>query len=288
MSRNVKLLDALAFGGYRYGKCPSVTNVVDILVDKIAPPAGKRSKYRKTMCLVLVNLYHAYVIDDRLPVAISLGRGEFFKGRTMAKLYLNYDIFTETIDFLRDNQYIYQYPGFFDEDKEKKFRTRIKSTPKLNKLLKRYFQEGRFYYIKPAIELRDKNKNSVLIKPNQMHSLMRPVNRLNKFINRHSITLDMPLDKLKEYHIIPDMYCGYQRVFNNESFCQGGRFYGHWSQQIPKECRSHIKIDDQNTVEVDFSAYHLHMIYFMEPGYQLPSGLSERYSGDFLTYLLIS
>ena len=54
------------------------------------------------------------------------------------------------------------------------------------------------------------------------------------------------------------------RVFNRESFDFGGRAFGALHQRIPKHLREHIRIDGQPTVEIDYSAYHIRMLYHME------------------------
>src|SRR5262249_25979833 len=50
------------------------------------------------------------------------------------------------------------------------------------------------------------------------------------------------------------------RVFN-ESFQLGGRFYGMWPQNIPKELRRKITIDGSPTSEPDFPEHHLRLLY---------------------------
>jgi hypothetical protein len=54
------------------------------------------------------------------------------------------------------------------------------------------------------------------------------------------------------------------RVYNRKSFALGGRAYGALHQRIPKHLRSFIQIDGQPTVELDFSAYHILMLYHTE------------------------
>lgn len=60
------------------------------------------------------------------------------------------------------------------------------------------------------------------------------------------------------------------RVFN-ESFCLGGRFYGHWLQSIPKELRKYATINGNRTAALDFSSIHLHICY-ARLGITPPSG----------------
>ena len=54
------------------------------------------------------------------------------------------------------------------------------------------------------------------------------------------------------------------RVFNRGSFKKNGRAYGAQHQSLPKELRRHILINGQKTLEPDFSAYHMLMLYHME------------------------
>jgi|CXWL01.1.fsa_nt_gi hypothetical protein len=57
------------------------------------------------------------------------------------------------------------------------------------------------------------------------------------------------------------------RVFNNgsdsdfESFDQGGRLYGGFWINTPKHLRPKITINGQPTVELDYPAYHINMLY---------------------------
>ena len=53
------------------------------------------------------------------------------------------------------------------------------------------------------------------------------------------------------------------RVFNGteaDNWTKGGRFYGGWWLQIPKEMRRDIYINDQPTVEIDYKALHPNLL----------------------------
>ena len=52
-----------------------------------------------------------------------------------------------------------------------------------------------------------------------------------------------------------------KRVFNNGKFNKGGRFYGGFWQQIPSRDREHIRINGQRTVEIDYKALHVVLLY---------------------------
>lgn len=61
------------------------------------------------------------------------------------------------------------------------------------------------------------------------------------------------------------------RVFSRGSFTKGGRHYGPWWQQIPKEFRKYILIDGQPTCEIDFSGLHPRIMY-ASSGLAIPDG----------------
>ena len=78
-----------------------------------------------------------------------------------------------------------------------------------------------------------------------MQSLMRPRK------NRHNAN-DRQLNLTKT-----QLY----RVFNDPEFKTGGRFYGGWWQNIPKQFRHLITIDGKRTIEADFSSFHPSILY---------------------------
>lgn len=51
------------------------------------------------------------------------------------------------------------------------------------------------------------------------------------------------------------------RVFNRNSFNLGGRFYGALYQTMPKEFRKDIHIGGEPTVELDYAAHHIRLLY---------------------------
>ena len=52
-----------------------------------------------------------------------------------------------------------------------------------------------------------------------------------------------------------------KRVFNDGSWKLGGRFYGGWWQQIPKELRTEIIINGKPTIEIDYKSMHVSLLF---------------------------
>jgi hypothetical protein len=54
------------------------------------------------------------------------------------------------------------------------------------------------------------------------------------------------------------------RVYSRSSFSCNGRAYGPLHQNLPKHMRPFIRINERPTIELDFSAYHIIMLYHHE------------------------
>ena len=103
------------------------------------------------------------------------------------------------------------------------------------------------------------------------------LSRINAVLARHTYALDMPKEQSKEltdgllenYREEPDHDHPYidftavrlYRIFSENSFSRGGRFYRAWWQNIPKDFRPMIMIDGKPTVELDYAAFHPTMLY---------------------------
>ncbi|MDL2124270.1 MAG: hypothetical protein LWX51_14620 [Deltaproteobacteria bacterium] len=74
-----------------------------------------------------------------------------------------------------------------------------------------------------------------------------------------------PLEKIGIEHlqfILNQEYL--YRVFNRNSFQHGGRAYGAIHQNLPKNMRPFIHINGEKTIEIDYSAFHILMLYNQE------------------------
>jgi len=82
----------------------------------------------------------------------------------------------------------------------------------------------------------------------QARRLGAPAVAYNEIWLNHMPTLD-------DRYIVP--WC--RRIFN-DSLDYGGRFYGSF-QQLPKTERARLNIDGEPTLEPDYSAYHINILY---------------------------
>lgn len=70
-------------------------------------------------------------------------------------------------------------------------------------------------------------------------------------------------DKFEERQIRLDHKTLY-RVFNDTGLTTGGRFYGGWWQNIPKEYRHYLAVNGKKMVELDYSNQHPTILYALE------------------------
>jgi hypothetical protein len=118
------------------------------------------------------------------------------------------------------------------------------------------------------------------IKPRQMR---RNLNAINDLLSQQAICLNLTNDQLKDMcHEMADRnykidrydlqetrkprtlnfsHVHLRRIFARGQMNLGGRFYGGWWQNIPKDYRRYITINGCQTIEVDFSTLHPTLLF---------------------------
>jgi hypothetical protein len=96
--------------------------------------------------------------------------------------------------------------------------------------------------------------------------------RINKALSLHWYDLEIPDDELTDLQrrladdpvderTIRMDQRSLHRVFNDPELQTGGRFYGGWWQNIPKEYRHHLAVNGKKMVELDYSNQHPSILY---------------------------
>ena len=87
----------------------------------------------------------------------------------------------------------------------------------------------------------------------------RALAEAGKFVKRYNGAIERcPITYAGKYPLA----CFIHRVMNG-AMDQGGRLYGGQHETMPKECRRHIQIDGEETVELDYSALHPNMLLWL-------------------------
>ena len=111
------------------------------------------------------------------------------------------------------------------------------------------------------IVLRDEDKRDIdYPETKETRKLREQVEASNKALDASEIVIDPAYaPPASDTHDVEQKH--YHRVFNHSSFELGGRYTGSWWQVAPKVTRSHLLIDGMPTVECDYAAQHVHILY---------------------------
>lgn len=140
----------------------------------------------------------------------------------------------------------------------------IRTIPKRNKNSKVKRKRPKPKTIKFDVAI-DNNKEEVIRMQNNLH-------KINSYLVKQCITLDLDDEQLKETlaqidrkgdgdKLVDLRRIQLTRIFSRGSMNKGGRFYRGWWQEIPSRHRPHIRINGKKTVEIDFTAMHLRILY---------------------------
>jgi hypothetical protein len=262
---------------------------------KTSGGVGKRPKssLKKQFKVLLLHLYIEWKQDPELLISVSRSKSAYKAGSRYNALHISYKI-VEVIDYLEAVGLIQQQLG--NELSQRV--TRIWPTTKLISLFEtaRFsFFDIVSHQDKEVIVLnvttteeivddqetqRRPKKKSKPVEYNdedyepirQMRSDLRSYNKLlhNTFVDIGS--LEVPnvnyeyWDRRKQKNVVKKIPIGHQnkfvrRVFYRGDWNLGGRFHGGFWQQINEDWRSQILINDQPTVEQDFSGLHINLAY---------------------------
>lgn len=238
---------------------------------------------------LILDLYVTWKSNKRMQLGIPLNKSDLSASSNRHKIVkfyqsvsLSYRGVKSAYEGLEACGYLKaETKGYFAKEKSKGKRTRIRATQKLISILEEQahinlwavqYLEGR-----NNIVLKDDNKNIITYEHNNDTTQMsNNLQRINRLLSNTLIDLDL---KDTEFGILNDrVYSNHlkdnekppsidfsartlKRVFNKNSWYEGGRFYGAWWQGVPSEYRKYIHIDGKETVELDYSGMHPAMLY---------------------------
>ena len=252
--------------------------------------SGVRYKRQKLCKLMLDALYQAHC--SQLPntgVALSLSPRYYTNNDTNNTLSYSYREVRLVFNSLQSLGWIKAEKGYLPLG-GKGVPTAMRADGELANILKSNFEPWLLVYpIGDPLILKSKNAikaNRVKLPiPNGSKArLMRTnLNAINNLLSEQAICLNLTNDQLKamcqkmadrNYKIdrydpqatrkprtLNFSHVHLRRIFARGQMNLGGRFYGGWWQNIPKDYRRYITINGCQTVEVDFSTLHPTLLF---------------------------
>ena len=260
----------------------------DLYIDKLSKQLCKKSPQlselknstiHKHLKVVILNLWCVWLKDKKKYLVISRRKNSYAKSTLPARynqIGISFKI-NIVIDALISNNSIEFHNGI--NYAEYKRRSRIRAKLKLinqivknNKISQSLIQMARNA---PCIILRDKDidddkKVNVEYRDTKRTNEMRDgLIEYNNLIRRTHVDIPtFPTSGVKKsngdvikINFESDVSKFTHRVFSNNSWKDGGRFYGSWWLQLPSEWRKHIRINNKPTTEIDFSCLHIIFLY---------------------------
>jgi hypothetical protein len=293
----VLLKSAAALYSRRWSEHPGVIAAIDQLINEVLrfrKLHGRRIKslkqYKKHLKVMVIDLWVARKMSLNPYRAISLRKPDYRTETFYEKMFLKYDFVVGVINDMIALGYFDKRPGF--RSSTVGYRTRLKATDHLIETIERAGMPT--IHVRSAVKslehdpesgkdlrtetiiLRDADKNAIAYKDTPAIVRMRGnLERINAYLAKSHITLRATDDEFKALEArlrgaggrgrktIDFTRESLHRVFN-EDFDHGGRFYGGWWQEIPKEFRKFIEINHKHTIELDYSGHHFRILYAKE------------------------
>ena len=279
-------LNCTLYDVHRWSDYPEVLAVRKQMLEELGYSGTPKEINQVTV--LLLNLYYTYCLDPEMWVMYSRDRNDYNEGKRYNKLFIKYDILIATIDKFLELGYIENAKGFQDRNTKKAFDSRMKATQKLIDVIENEhavtFNMIGKYTPDELIVLRNADGEDIdyvdtpeLIR---MRSELEAYNKLlgETYIDIHFDVSDIQnkidarrkkIDKKtgrpKSYRLVINLTNKrVRRIFNKSTFNLGGRYYGGWYQYIPSDLRQKIIIGKDYTVEVDYSAQHIYLLYALK------------------------
>ena len=299
ITAEIDQLPSRQFRGYDWSKHPNVHDFMnelffDYLVWAKEIDGQQRIKHKAQLkeqltCFVL-ELFRTYKAHPELSMAVSLGN-ETISGYQHSRYkpnHFTYKLFVHIFNFLLHDEHI-ELPlgdkGRPTGASSHQRSTRVRATKSLIDLMKLFginqYMISSFPTPPECIVLRDRKRKGQkkgddieYIDTDFTFQARSHLEEINAFLSQHHLNLELTdeqeaqlLEKMsnrneqgKLQHLdFNDKQL--RRIFNNASFEQGGRFYGGFWQQIPKEYRFLITIDGNRTMQYDYSGMHFAIMY---------------------------
>ncbi len=231
-----------------------------------------KDKWRGVVRAIVLDLFVANKTDPTMYIAYSRNENDYKVESRYGSYFLSGQIVIQFVDYLKDNDYIEHHLGFNADGRGRL--SRMRATDNLiNILVEEHEVTVPMIEHNPdeqVIILRDADKKDIEYEDTPEVIQMREnVHLINRNLAKHAILLEVTDDDLTDLQKRLDRKLNFadkrlRRIFNNESWEQGGRFFGGWWQNVPREYRKFIRINDKDVVECDYSGLHINMLYAMD------------------------
>ena len=225
-------------------------------------PFTVRNK-QENISVLVANLFKIHLLNWRPYSRTHMDANEFTEIRSNSYFNIGYQGWANTVRIFEKLGYLTIFPGGYFEAIKKGYLTKLKISDKFEELVKKFnlsYQD--ILKRTPPISLKDsKGKKIKVVNSKITNPIRKKIERYNNLIL--SSDIELPIDKIdyNRRRKIGFANRTYAKCYLNRSYKLGGKYYGPCWQNLSKELRGEIKINGEETVELDFNAMHLHLLY---------------------------
>ena len=269
---------------HKWSQHPRIRQITHTIYSEIKDLPKKPSdqvKLKKMLRVLLIDLFVAYKEDPTLYIAYSRRKADYtdkrddknniIKSRYRA-LYIKYAPLKRAIEHLIQYEYIEHHMGFYDKSKGAGKQSRMRASQRLISIFKRRIinryaigNNKEYELIRLNNKAKGKKYSVEYTDTPETHAMRNNVKRINYYLSQFNINLHLSNKEEEKLEFnVPFTQKSLYRVFNNGSFESGGRFYGGWWLSLPnreEKLRQFITINEEHTVELDYSCMHISMLY---------------------------
>lgn len=251
-------------------------------------------RFKTALRIIMLNaLQVSEVISADVLLAVSRDANTYLNTNRYAPHDMGYAPFIDAFNGLVRQKYInIKHQGYYDHREHTGLCTRITASKHLLNLYKDIKLGHNISFINRKI-MKDEKDEIIILKgesPNRKgiigkleykdnkftEKARKNLKRINRLIEKHNIKLNCDkatkaelikalgrksIHDNEQVRYIDESATKLYRIFSEGRFDRGGRFYRGWWQQIPQHYRKYITIDNEPTVELDYSRYHISILY---------------------------
>jgi hypothetical protein len=225
-------------------------------------PFTVRNK-QDNISVLVANLFKIHILNWRPYSRTYMDANEFTEIRNKSYFNIGYKGWANTVRIFEKLGYLTIFRGIHFEKLDKKYLTRLKTTDKFKELVNKFSLNYQDILKQTSpISLKDSEDNEIkVINSKTTNPIRKRIDRYNNLIL--SSDIELPIDKIEFRKKKSTGFANrtYTKHYLNRSYKSGGKYYGPCWQNLSKELRKEIKINGQETVELDFNAMHLHLLY---------------------------
>ncbi len=225
-------------------------------------PFTVRNK-QENISVLVANLFKIHILNCRPYSRTYMDANEFTEIRSNSYFNIGYQGWANTVRIFEKLGYLTIFPGGYFEVKQTGYLTKLKISDKFEKLVNKFkltYQD--ILKRTPPITLKDSEDNEIkVINSKTTNPIRKRIERYNNLTL--SSDIELPIDKIEFRKRKSTGFANrtYTKHYLDRSYKSGGKYYGPCWQNLSKELRKEIKINGQETVELDFNAMHLHLLY---------------------------